>query len=188
MMDDTIIISNLNDFIFCPASIYFHSLYGSQDNLSYQSDAQINGSKAHENVDKNHYSTRKDIYTSLEVYSESYRLAGKIDIYDASTKILIERKKKIKAIYDGYIFQLYGQYFAMTEMGYEIKKLKLYSMDDNKSYSVALPQNDKIMFDKFEKLINDMRMFSLEDFVQTNTEKCKYCIYEPSCDRALARS
>ena len=27
--------SNLNDFIFCPASIYFHKLYGSQDNLTY---------------------------------------------------------------------------------------------------------------------------------------------------------
>ena len=28
-MEDLIIISNLNDFIFCPASIYFHKLYGS---------------------------------------------------------------------------------------------------------------------------------------------------------------
>lgn len=34
-MDDIIIISNLNDFIFCLASIYFHKLYGSQDNLTY---------------------------------------------------------------------------------------------------------------------------------------------------------
>lgn len=50
-MDDVIIISNLNDFIFCPASIYFHKLYGSEDNLMYQSSYQINGSKAHEAVD-----------------------------------------------------------------------------------------------------------------------------------------
>lgn len=42
-MDDVIIISNLNDFIFCPASIYFHKLYGSEDNLMYQSSYQING-------------------------------------------------------------------------------------------------------------------------------------------------
>lgn len=35
-MDDAIIISNLNDFIFCPASIYFHKLYGSEDKLMYQ--------------------------------------------------------------------------------------------------------------------------------------------------------
>ena len=50
-MDDVIIMSNLNDFIFCPASIYFHKLYGSEDNLMYQSSYQINGSKAHEAVD-----------------------------------------------------------------------------------------------------------------------------------------
>lgn len=36
-MDDLIIISNLNDFIFCPASIYFHKLYGSEDTIMYQS-------------------------------------------------------------------------------------------------------------------------------------------------------
>lgn len=50
-MDDVISISNLNDFIFCPASVYFHKLYGSEDNLMYQSSYQINGSKAHEAVD-----------------------------------------------------------------------------------------------------------------------------------------
>lgn len=38
-MDDLIIISNLNDFIFCPASIYFHKLYGSEDTIMYQSKA-----------------------------------------------------------------------------------------------------------------------------------------------------
>ncbi len=66
-MDDIIIISNLNDFIFCPASIYFHKLYGSQDNLTYQSSYQINGSKAHESVDNSSYSTKKSIITALDV-------------------------------------------------------------------------------------------------------------------------
>ena len=42
-MEDLILISNLNDFIFCPVSIYFHKLYGNQDNLTYQSQYQING-------------------------------------------------------------------------------------------------------------------------------------------------
>ena len=32
-MEDLILISNLNDFIFCPVSIYFHKLYGNQDIL-----------------------------------------------------------------------------------------------------------------------------------------------------------
>lgn len=70
-MDDIIIISNLNDFIFCPASIYFHKLYGSQDNLTYQSSYQINGSKAHESVDNSSYSTKKSIITALDVYKEA---------------------------------------------------------------------------------------------------------------------
>ena len=30
-MDDYILISWLNDFIFCPISIYFHQLYGNKE-------------------------------------------------------------------------------------------------------------------------------------------------------------
>lgn len=119
-MDDIIIISNLNDFIFCPASIYFHKLYGSQDNLTYQSSYQINGSRAHESVDNSSYSTKKSIITALDVYSDKYKLSGKIDIYDMEKQLLVERKKHISKIYDGYVFQLYAQYYALTEMGYAI--------------------------------------------------------------------
>ena len=42
-MEDLILISNLNDFIFCPVSIYFHKLYGNQDNLTYFDNVQWNG-------------------------------------------------------------------------------------------------------------------------------------------------
>lgn len=97
-MDDIIIISNLNDFIFCPASIYFHKLYGSQDNLTYQSSYQINGSRAHESVDNSSYSTKKSIITALDVYSDKYKLSGKIDIYDMEKQLLVERKKHISKI------------------------------------------------------------------------------------------
>lgn len=44
-MGDLILISNLNDFIFCPVSIYFHKLYGNQDNLTYFDNVQWNGRK-----------------------------------------------------------------------------------------------------------------------------------------------
>ena len=44
-MEDLILISNLNDFIFCPVSIYFHKLYGNQDNLTYFDNVQWNGRK-----------------------------------------------------------------------------------------------------------------------------------------------
>ena len=44
-MEDLILISNLNDFIFCQVSIYFHKLYGNQDNLTYFDNVQWNGRK-----------------------------------------------------------------------------------------------------------------------------------------------
>lgn len=34
-MYEEILITQLNDFIFCPASIYFHMLYGETDRISY---------------------------------------------------------------------------------------------------------------------------------------------------------
>ena len=186
-MDDLIIISNLNDFIFCPASIYFHKLYGSEDRLMFQSKSQIDGTKAHEKIDNGQYSSRKSIITAIDVYSEKYGIIGKIDMYDESKKLLVERKKHITKIYDGYIFQLYAQYYAMCEMGYEINKLEIRSMDDNKKYSIELPEQDIEMNQKFERIISEMRTFDLEGFEQMNTEKCKHCIYEDACDRSLYR-
>lgn len=184
-MDDCIIISNLNDFIFCPASIYFHNLYGSQDTMTYQNSYQINGTDAHTAVDRGNYSRRKNIMTAVEVYSEKYNLVGKIDIYDGDTKTLTERKRQIKTIYDGYVFQIYAQYFAMKEMGYEIRELRFYSMVDNKVYPIKLPEEDVKMFQKFEETINNIRNFDMDGFIQDNAEKCRKCIYEPSCDRGL---
>lgn len=60
-MDDLIPISFLNDFIFCPASIYFHQLYGAQEKLTYQRSNQINGTAAHRTVDSSTYTSRKNV-------------------------------------------------------------------------------------------------------------------------------
>lgn len=182
-MDDCIIFSNINDFIFCPASIYFHNLYGSRETITYQSHYQINGTKAHESVDTNTYSTKKEVITSMEVYCEKYKIVGKIDLYDMKKKLLVERKREIKNIYDGYIFQLYAQYFSLVEMGFPVNQLKLYSMVDNKSYSIPLPEEDNRMKRKFEETLNQMRTFDLCAFEQMNKEKCKKCIYYSACDR-----
>jgi len=51
-MENPIILSWLNDFIFCPVSIYFHQLYGDQDKMLYQCKDQINGTNAHLAIDK----------------------------------------------------------------------------------------------------------------------------------------
>ena len=54
--------TQLNDFIFCPASIYFHNLYGETERFLYQSESQINGTAAHSAIDQHTYSDRKNIY------------------------------------------------------------------------------------------------------------------------------
>lgn len=184
-MENPISITTLNDFIFCPASIYFHMLYDGVERNIFQCSDQLNGTKAHEATDNKNYTGSGKILQSLEVYCEKYNLLGKIDMYDVKSKTLIERKKKVKQIYDGYIFQLYGQYFAMTEMGYDVEKLLIRSLDDNKNYLIDLPCINKEMLVKFEKLIYEINTFDMASFVQINAEKCRHCIYAPYCDREV---
>ncbi len=184
-MDDAIVISNLNDFIFCPASIYFHNLYGGMNTMSYQAAAQINGTAAHKAVDNGKYSTRKNVLTAIDVYSSKYNIVGKIDIFDCDKGILTERKRQIKQIYDGYVFQIYAQYFALCEMGYNVQYIRLYSMIDNRVYPIDMPDKNPNMFAKFEQIIFDMKNFDLNTFQQSNKDKCRNCIYEPACDRGL---
>jgi CRISPR-associated protein Cas4 len=175
-------ISFLNDFIFCPRSIYFHQLYGRVSQRMYHTTAQIKGRAAHKAVDTQNYSTSKNVLQGLEVYSEKYNIGGKIDTYDQEKCLLVERKKKIKVIYDCYYYQLYAQYHCLSEMGYEVKKLKFYSMDDNKSYPVKKPQDDLKRQRDFERLIDNMHSFDLDASFEANENKCRHCIYNNLCD------
>lgn len=184
-MEELMLISELNDFIFCPLSIYFHGLYGNLEKIIYQGTRQLSGTKAHENIDKNKYSSRKNILQGTYVHSSTYNILGKIDIFDERTNTLIERKKHIKKIYDGYIFQVYGQYFALKDMGYTVEKIKLYSMDDNKNYYIDLPENNIVMLDKFNKLLEEYKNIDLFSYEPNNVEKCSNCIYSNLCDRSL---
>lgn len=186
-MYEEILITQLNDFIFCPASIYFHKLYGDTDRMLYQSASQINGTNAHKTVDQNTYSTQKQVLSGLDVYSEKYGLIGKIDIFYMKEGLLVERKRTVKKIYDGYVFQVYAQCISLREMGYTVNKIKIHSLTDNKNYPIPLPEEDEEMLEKFEGVINEMHQFSLDRFVQTCTDKCRNCIYEPACDRAVKR-
>jgi len=105
---------------------------------------------------------------------------GNIDVYDQQKKSLIERKTKIKKIYDGYKYQLYAQYFALKEMGYDVEKLFLHSLKDNKRYEIPIP--DSLETDKFERTIHWMQKFDiLWDEVNVCSEKCDNCIYRPLC-------
>lgn len=181
MTENPLPISILNDFIFCPVSIYFHSLEQDMEKLISQDTFQINGTAAHRAVDNKIYSSKASILQSAFIYSEKYNLYGKIDIFDSESGILTERKKKISTVYDGYVFQLYAQYFALTEMQYSVNTLRLYSMDDNKIYPIELPSENGLMLRKFEQTVIDINSFDMDCFHQTNLLKCTRCIYEPLC-------
>jgi len=146
-----------------------------------QSRYQINGTHAHKAIEDGRYTSRKDVLQGIEVYCEKYDLVGKIDLFDVKKGLLTERKKKISHLYDGQIFQVYGQYFALKEMGYEVRTIRVYSMDDNKNYDITVPEDDPDMMSRFEDTIRDMHIFNPEDYVQSNPCKCSNCIYEPMC-------
>lgn len=98
MSETPLNITALNDFTFCPVSIYFHLLYADVDTKTYHSIKQTDGLFAHKTIDENKYSVA-DTVTGLDVYCEKYNLIGKIDVYNKRTKTLIERKKKVKTFY-----------------------------------------------------------------------------------------
>lgn len=180
-MEENIIISNLNDFVFCPRSIYFHNLYSNYDEHMYHSSVQTKCRDVHQNIDSQKYSSKKAVLQGLDVFSEELGLVGKIDLFDSESGTLIERKNKIKKIYDGYCLQVYAQYYCLLEMGYKIKAIKLYSVSDNKAYVISLPnENDK---ENLRAIINNMRHFDLMDpKFRQNRNKCEKCIYRELCD------
>ncbi len=184
-MEQPISVSTLNDFIFCPASIYFHQMYEDLTTSLFQTKFQLEGTAAHEPVDAGRYSTRKNILQGLSVFCEQYNLLGKIDVFDTTAGFLIERKKKITTVYDGYVFQLYGQCFSLREMGYTVQRIRLHSLDDNRNFDIPLPENDAVMLAKFESTIKQINQFDMSNFMPTNAAKCRNCIYSPFCDRTL---
>ena len=178
-------ISYLNDFIFCPLSIYYHQLYGEMSTKMYYGSAQLDGKAVHEAIDGKRYSTHKHILQSLDVYSDEYNLCGKIDIFDVDKGLLTERKKHIVTIYDGYIFQLYAQCLCLREMGYSVKQIRFYSSDDNKVYPISLPEDDAVMFAKFKQVNKAMHNFDVNRYEPKSADKCRSCIYNDFCDRPL---
>lgn len=183
-MEPFILLSELNDFIFCPRSIYWHHIYGEYDTSLYHTTDQVEGRIAHRVVDTGKYSSRKTILQGMAVFSEQYGIMGKIDLFDTKTGILTERKRKIRKVYDGYLWQLFGQYFCLSEMGYIVTWLRLYSMLDNKSYPIGLPNAQDE--EKFWNLLERFRRYTLDRAFTPYKEKCERCIYAWLCDRSLA--
>jgi CRISPR-associated protein Cas4 len=181
MYYDYIQISKINDFIFCPHSIYFHNVYEEFESVNYKSKPQIAGGIAHENIDQVEYSSLKNVLQGMEVFSHKLGLIGKIDVYDKDKKELVERKRLIKKIYDGYVFQLLAQKSCLEEMGFIVDKIFIHSLSDNKRVEVV-PSPQKIK--DFYATLDDMRSFDpLLISKNNNFEKCKNCIYRELCKK-----
>jgi CRISPR-associated protein Cas4 len=174
-------ISKINDFLFCPYSLYYHSIYEGYNQKVCHALPQTTGKIKHALIDCGKYSTEKRYLQGMAVCSEKYGLAGKIDIYDAETKTLIERKNKVGRVYEGYKFQLFAQYFCLMEIGYEVKKLKIRSLSDNKNYVIDLPTGAEL--ENFEKVIREIRDFDVAaNNYRKNPVKCAKCIYRELCN------
>lgn len=180
-MDDYILLSTLNDFIFCPYSIYLHNVYMAADEDLFHATPQTQGKAAHETIDEKKYSTKKDEITGLSVFCNELGIMGKIDIYKGNEKKLIERKYLLEKIYQGQIYQLWGQYFCMVEMGYEIDELAFHAISTNKTFSIAIPTEENKM--ELKKFINRFKNYDPNYPININTNKCTHCVYCSLCDK-----
>lgn len=180
-MESYLTMTQINDFIFCPRSLLFHDFL--RDNYSpdkYRETPQITGLAAHAAIDSATYSTRGDILQGTMVYSARYNLLGKIDLFFITDGVLRERKYSITAVYDGFRYQLYAQYFALCEMGYAVKHMELYSSRDNRKYPIPLPDSSAIY--EFEKILSAIRAYDpVTDLTPPNLVKCRHCNYREIC-------
>ncbi len=82
-MEELIRISTLNDFLFCPVSIYYQYLIDRLDRVEYQSEFQLNGSAAHRCINSGSYTISKDVLLGTEVCSVEFGLIGKFQESDS---------------------------------------------------------------------------------------------------------
>lgn len=154
------------------------------DEDNYKATPQIKGALVHETVDNKKASTRSSDIQSLPVYSDSLRICGKIDIYKADKRLLIERKNNLKQIFRGQLYQLWGQYYCMLEMGYRIEQIAFYEISTNRMIPIPLPNKEEHR--ELEQFINQFRQFNpLKDTFSINSNKCKHCIYCSLCDKSI---
>lgn len=173
-------ISYLNDFVFCPYSIYLHQVFDNSVEELYSAKPQQRGKSAHGTVDSSKI-TKSKVLNSIYVISNEFGIYGKIDQLFLKDQKLVERKYYIKKIYRGYYYQIWAQYFALLEMGFEVRSLFFHSMKDNNRIEIDLPnENDKI---ELKKHIKKIANFNFEDTFIVNPEKCKRCIYASLCDK-----
>lgn len=148
-METPLNITALNDFIFCPISLYFHNMYDGVDRNLFQDIYQLNGTKAHEAVDEGKYSTSAAVLQGLEVYCDRYNLIGKIDIFNKKTGLLVSydisnNKLRTRFAKDlmKFGFRLQYSLFQIENSPHIIKNVT--AMIENK-YSSEFEQSDSVL-------------------------------------------
>ncbi|MFN3446744.1 MAG: type V CRISPR-associated protein Cas4 [Bacteroidia bacterium] len=179
-METYLPISYLNDFVFCPYSIYLHQVFDNNTEELYSANPQQTGKSAHSNIDSQE-TNRPKVLNGIYVLSSKFGVYGKIDKFYINEGKLVESKYEIKTLYRGYYYQIWAQYFALTEMGYQVNSIRFYSIKNNTTYKLNLPNEADAL-----ELKNHIRKIAWFDFSQeitTNPEKCKHCIYAALCDK-----
>lgn len=144
------------------------------------------GKVAHRTIDTKTYSTSSHVLQGIDVFSDEFRICGKIDVFNVEDGRLIERKREIKSIYDGYIFQVYAQVFGLRELGYIVKSIVIHDLTHNRNYPVPLPEKNEPMLIRFKRLIERINEFDLEESpFEPVKSKCINCIYSNLCDASL---
>ena len=179
-MHNHIPITWLNDFIFCPYSIYLHNVYMSTDESLYHATPQVRGKAAHSTIDNKIHSA-KDNLTALSVISNELGLIGKIDLYKPQEKLLVERKYRLDTIYRGQLYQLWSEYFCMQEMGYEIERIEFYETSRNRHIAISRP--DRNEYRELQDIINRIHNYQPQSPIKYNINKCRHCIYCNLCDK-----
>ena|SRR3989344_1138053 len=174
-MDTAIPISAINDFLFCPKSLYLHSIYSSFDTSIYHDSPQTIGKISHENIENETYTTSRHILQAMSVYSVRLGVKGKIDIFDSKKGHLIERKYRVKSLYKGFKYQLYAQMYCLEESGYQVKKLFIQSLSDNKRYEISIPTQEERR--EFEDTIFKMKSFDADSIDNHTCNHCANNIY-----------
>lgn len=179
-MPEYIPISRLNDFLFCPYSIYLHQVYGTADEEVCKAEPQKAGVFEHGKIlDGQETGT----FRNLPVFSDEYGIAGVIDEYDPGKKTLTEYKNNLPTVFPGQKMQLWGQYICLTGNGLEVQSIRFVEISTGKEYPIPPPGTDELK--NLRKLIDRIRQYDPSYQIETNPNKCQKCIYCPLCEKTF---
>lgn len=177
-MEHYLPISILNDFIFCPYSIYLHQIYDAQQEELYHSIFQSRGKRLHNFL---HNDTQANNLRHAFVVSNRWGIYGRIDEYIDSERELIEYKSSVATPYKGYYYQIWAQYVCLSEMGVRVDKLAFFDLSTETKMPIPIPTQEQL--NELYAHIERIKYYDFSTEIIVNPNKCKKCIYFNLCER-----